>query len=78
MNGFGARREEIVQMPENNASIPEAAEPDIAAPAGTGHVETTISVMNGEAIRIYCDCALGRDHRYEEWVARFGPTRLIS
>lgn len=34
------------------------------------HFERFVSV-GGDAIRIECDCPIGREHTYADWVARF-------
>lgn len=36
------------------------------------HVERILGQMSGEWVLISCECPLGQDHTYAEWVARFG------
>ncbi|QNE36512.1 hypothetical protein [Leifsonia shinshuensis] len=36
------------------------------------HVERILAARSGEWVRISCDCPIGEDHTYAEWVARFG------
>ncbi|CAM5485413.1 hypothetical protein [Leifsonia shinshuensis] len=43
--------------------------------AGAGrvrHVERMLAPTSGEWVRIGCDCPIGEDHTYADWVARFG------
>jgi hypothetical protein len=68
----------MAQMTKNDASSPDDVASEFATVPGDSHVETTVSMMTGDTIRIFCDCALGHDHAYEEWVARFGPYRAVS
>lgn len=43
------------------------------APATNGaHVEHAVSVVTGKPILIRCECPLGHDHTYADWLARFG------
>lgn len=67
-----------MQLPKNNDAASENAQPEVASIPGSNHVETTVSMMTGGTIRIFCDCALGRDHTYEEWVARLAPSKAVS
>lgn len=39
--------------------------------ADTSHFEQSISGVTGEPIRIECDCPIGEDHTYADWLARF-------
>ena len=36
------------------------------------HAERVMSPTTGEWTRVSCECPLGEDHTYAEWVARFG------
>ena len=40
----------------------------VAAP----HVERILASRSGEWVHIACDCRIGEDHTYAEWVERFG------
>jgi hypothetical protein len=37
-------------------------------PLIAGHTEVYRSRRTGDSIRVRCDCPLGRDHTYGEWV----------
>ncbi|WP_179150713.1 hypothetical protein [Leifsonia sp. NCR5] len=39
--------------------------------ADASHFEQSISGVTGELIRIECDCPIGEDHTYADWLARF-------
>jgi len=39
--------------------------------ADASHFEQSISGVTGEQIRIECDCPIGEDHTYADWLARF-------
>lgn len=41
-------------------------------PVAAPHVERILASRSGEWVRISCDCLIGEDHTYAEWVARFG------
>ena len=36
---------------------------------GTEHVERTVSIRTGEVILISCDCPIGTDHTYGDWLS---------
>ncbi|MFE4951914.1 hypothetical protein ACFQ9V_17570 [Leifsonia sp. NPDC056665] len=36
------------------------------------HVERVLSASTGKWVGIYCDCPIGIDHTYAEWIARYG------
>lgn len=40
--------------------------------AGAPHVERILAAKAGEWVHLSCDCPIGEDHTYAEWVARFG------
>lgn len=35
------------------------------------HFERSISGVTGEEVFIECDCPIGEDHTYADWLARF-------
>lgn len=39
------------------------------------HVETIPSARGAEVILLRCDCPIGRDHTYAEWVQIFGRSQ---
>jgi hypothetical protein len=39
---------------------------------GGSHVERILAIRSGEWVRISCDCAIGTDHTYAEWLELFG------
>ncbi|MEY9954118.1 hypothetical protein [Leifsonia sp. EB34] len=44
----------------------------VAAP----HVERILASRSGEWVLLSCDCLIGKDHTYAEWVARFGSAAV--
>ncbi len=36
------------------------------------HVERILGHVSAEWVLISCDCPIGEDHSYAEWIARFG------
>ena len=38
------------------------------------HSELYVHSRTGEVIRVDCGCLIGRDHGYEEWVAKIGAS----
>jgi hypothetical protein len=36
------------------------------------HVERIIAPSTGNVVLIGCECPLGRDHTYADWLTRFG------
>jgi hypothetical protein len=42
------------------------------------HVERMLASRSGEWILISCDCPIGQDHTYAEWVARFGAPGVTA
>ncbi|MEY9852168.1 hypothetical protein ABH923_001846 [Leifsonia sp. EB41] len=47
-------------------------------PGATTHVERMLASRSGEWILISCDCLIGQDHTYAEWVARFGAPGVTA
>jgi len=45
------------------------------APVRRAHVEVHSGNWNGRDVLIMCDCRIGADHTYAEWVARLGAVR---
>lgn len=43
--------------------------------ANDPHVELFFSLTTRESIRVWCDCAIGTLHTYDEWVNRFQRPR---
>ena len=39
--------------------------------AGVSHVERVLGVKTGQWVLITCDCPIGEDHTYSDWLARF-------
>ena len=46
----------------------------VAAP----HVERMLASRSGEWILISCECPIGEDHTYAEWVGRFGASGVTA
>lgn len=42
------------------------------------HVERMLASRSGEWILISCDCPIGEDHTYAEWVERFGGPAVTA
>lgn len=45
--------------------------PDTRSTMPDWHVESSTSIWGDRSFQIECDCPIGRDHTYAEWVARF-------
>jgi hypothetical protein len=37
-----------------------------------GHLEWAESLVTGLPVSVECECPLGQDHTFADWVARFG------
>ena len=42
------------------------------------HVESSTSMSGDRSFLIECDCPIGRDHTYPEWVARFARPAALG
>ncbi|HEV7184681.1 MAG TPA: hypothetical protein VGN33_09295, partial [Leifsonia sp.] len=40
---------------------------------GPPHAERHLSPTTGSPVFVFCECRIGRDHTYGEWVALVGP-----
>lgn len=48
---------------------PSGSQPQLGAMVP--HFERFTSLVTGELILIECECPIGEDHTYADWVARF-------
>lgn len=46
-------------------------DPPVEPASPSVHRERSISSVTGETILIACDCPIGEDHTYADWLARF-------
>ena len=46
--------------------------------AAASHVERILASRSGEWVLISCDCGIGEDHTYAEWVERFGAAVVTA
>lgn len=42
---------------------------------GIMHVERYASTKGGDPLLVGCECAIGHDHTYADWLDRFRPPR---
>jgi hypothetical protein len=49
-----------------------AGETDGEVEQGPAHTERHLNPISGETVYVFCDCPIGQEHTYGDWVARFG------